>query len=46
VVPPGIEPGSNAPEAFVVSILLRDLVRENPNRDAKIRPYFTLFVME
>lgn len=25
VVPPGIEPGSNAPEAFVVSILLRDL---------------------
>ena len=36
VVPPGIEPGSNAPEAFVVSILLRDLVRENPNRAAKI----------
>ena len=36
VVPPGIEPGSNAPEAFVVSILLRDLVWENPNRAAKI----------
>jgi hypothetical protein len=46
VVPPGIEPGSNAPEAFVVSILLRDLVWENPNRAAKIRAYLTLFMLE